>query len=50
MNVSEIAEMCVVPCAWGDCPLYDHGVVCPDNCNDMHYIAFCMVLDDVPFK
>lgn len=48
------SEYCIPDCHWG---IYCNYLIegkfftyrCP-NCDDMHYLAFCMVLDDVPFK
>lgn len=47
MDIVEIADMCLPDClnGYGYCPIYDNGLPCPDTCNDMHFIAFCMIID-----
>lgn len=50
MNVFEIANMCIPDCEM--CPYLDYeNLYCKYDsiCNDMHFIAFCMLIDVVAF-
>lgn len=50
MSVMDIADMCVPDCAWYDCFLVSFDEPCKSLCcNDMHFIALCMILDVAPF-
>jgi len=53
-NTVRLAEYCIADCHYGIyCNKLFEGKYFRLSCilcDDMHYIAFCMVLDDVPFK